>query len=588
MPKMPKTPKYGDKDIRVLKEHEKIRMNPGMYIGDPISEYGTFQVAKETISNAIDEAIGGYANQIDVYVEKGGKKITVVDNGRGIPQKSVVTIFTKIHSGGKFSGNENYVRSGGMHGVGAACANYLATSLQCWSKRDGKTVLATFKKGRVVKAEHRSALPNKKGAIIKHGTVVEFVIDKSILKYGKVPVKKLRQWLSDVAFVIPKLKIRLHYKGKIKTFYSKKGFAGLKKAKDIYYKTDGIELLLQIGAESMNGFVNVIPSSEGAHIAPIYTALKTSLKPFAGKRQTVPSVGSLRELIGGYVSVFVKSPIFEGQTKEKLSDTEGLSKRLGEAYQQAFTTYFKQNESSAKAILTQGAKIEKAAAAMKREIDATRKLRQANSGKLPAKMKISYVKKRDTVELFLVEGESAGGPVKSAVGKHQEVLPLKGKILNVFKAKMDKIVASDEVANIIKAIGKVEKPRVGKVIVLVDPDPDGGHIGSLLSSFFLKMYPEFLEAGKIYYIDLPLYHVLWKGKQYYGTSKQEVLDQTNGKGDPQYIKGLGEFKPSDLKLLACDEKTRKLVQIKVNDQSLKKTERLMGQDNSYRKELLGL
>lgn len=597
---------YGDEDIIHLSGIEPVRQVPGMYVGDVTSEAGTFQIIKEIVDNSIDEYLAGYCDLIDIVLDVKNGEIAVVDNGRGIPQSSIVKIMTSLHSGGKFS-KQSYEISAGLHGVGVSCANALSKSLICYSERDGKTVAAEFNLGKVVSREKKiSKLP--KIPILKHntsayskrrktGTVVISRPDWKTLTYGKIPYKKVFVWLALLPKLCPGLKFNVTVisgaKKVNKIFYSKKGLKDYARANDFFIHEGIVECLAHFLPEDdaiLEGYVNTIRIQEGSHIKAFWSALKKAIAPHAKKKADVPKTTNLRESVAGVLHVKVKNPIFTGQTKEKLGDSRVEAEVL-KIFSEGFRKFFKKRPKVAKRIINQAKQLAKIEEESKLKIKALRNLEKVNKrGKLPIDLAVSETKNKLERELFIVEGESAGGGCKIARDRrYQEVLPLGGKPINANRAALDKVLKSEEVKNIMLSIGGEDPDvgRVGKVVFLSDSDPDGSHITSLLITCFLKLFPKWVEAGKVFTVDTPLFHIIYKGQRYFGNTAKEVLDQTKG-GNVMRVKGWGEMRPNDLEYIAFNSNTRKLIQIQSSPEGRKRALSLMSKDVANRKELLGL
>lgn len=597
---------YGDDDITSLKGLEPVRHVPGMYVGDVTDEFGTFQIIKEVVDNSIDEYMADYGDIIDIVLDLKRGRVFVVDCGRGIPQKSIVKIFTSLHSGGKFS-TENYKISAGLHGVGVSCTNALSKNLVCYSKRDGKIVKAEFEQGRVTCREKTIKKLPKDEILKAHtrayskrretGTVVIFEPDWSILTYGKIPYKKVVVWLALLPKLCPNLKLNLTIlsgsKVINKTFYSKKGLEDLARVKDFYINKDIVECLVRFlpGDDSiLEAYVNTIRIPEGSHMKAFWSALKKAITPYARKKVDVPKTSSLRESVSGVLHIKVKNPIFTGQTKEKLGDSK-VEKAAFDILSEAFRVFFKKKPKIAKRIINQAKQLAKLDQQRKSQIKALRQMEKENKrGKLPVYLAVSETKKPKERELFIVEGESAGGGCKVARDRrYQEVLALGGKIINAERANMVNVLKSGEIKDIMVSIGgdDPDKGRVGKVVLLSDSDPDGSHITELLITCFLKLFPDWVRKGRVYTVDTPLFHMIHKGKRYFGNTAREVLDQTGGKGIAMRVKGWGEMRPDDLKYIAFDD-TRKLIQLTTNERSRKRALEIMGPNASVRRELLGI
>jgi len=585
---------YTEKDIVHLKDLEAVRKRPGMYVGDITSEAGIFQVIKEVVDNALDEHLAGHCKNIDIILNLRKNVVTVVDDGRGIPQKSLKLVFSKLHAGSKFGG-KIYSVSSGAHGVGISSTNALSEFLECYSIRKGKPVWIRFKKGKLVGGpkvkKERDVFTSKRS-----GTVVIFKPDFSILKYRMIPAKRILKWLASIPNLCPKLKINCKIylpSGKefFKTFFSKKGMKGKAKRGDFYCKTKSVEVWVKFLSEKskLSCYVNTIPISEGSHIKGFWKALKTSISTYA--KGKAPKVNCLREGVEGILHALVRDPVFVGQTKERLGDNK-VERLLYEELKTQFGIFFRKNPSLARRIIKQARAIENLDKERKEKLAAIKGLeKDVKKGKLPTSLAVSTTKDPEERELFICEGESAAGTLKAARDRvFQEVLPLKGKILNVARAKEKRVLSNKEIKNIIISIGSSlpEDGRVGKVIFIADSDPDGSHITSLLITLFSRLLPKWIKEEKVFVVKAPLFHMIHKGKRYFGNTAKEVLSKVKGKGIVMRVKGWGEMKPNDLKYIALGPQTREFYKLEMNGRSLKKLNKIMGSDTTARKKLLGI
>jgi DNA gyrase subunit B len=588
---------YTDKDIIHLKGLQAVRKRPGVYVGDITSPTGVFQLIKEGVDNAIDEALAGYCKHIKVNMNLVTREVIVSDDGRGIPQKSLPIVFGKLHSGSKFS-DKVYSVSGGTHGVGVSSTNALSAVFECFSIREGKSVWVKYKKGELIKGPLKKK-PEKLIRINgKHGTTIRFIPDFSLVTYKKLPYKMVLRWLEAIPLLCPGLKIEVSIASKTKTaektFFSKAGLKGQKKGKDaLYAKRDNLELCINLLSEETKllGYVNTISVREGSHIKAFWRALKASLNSYSKKKS--PKQAALKEGISGIFHVLAKDPIYIGQTKEILGDTR-IEKQVYTALKEVFDEYFSRNSSVAHKIVKRALAIEALYKEHKSKLSSLKGIdKDIKRGRLPTALAVSSTKHKEERELFLVEGESAGGTGKSARDRrYQEILPVKGKILNVARNlnKPDKILKSEEIQNVIKAIGGLDpnKGRVGKVILLSDSDVDGFHITALSSTLFVFMLPKWIQEGRVYTVVGPLFHTIYKGKRYFGDTALEVQEQVKGKVNIMRVKGWGEMKPEDLRYVALDPSTRVLKRLEYTKKSSSKTMGLMGSNTGIRKGLLGL
>lgn len=592
---------YDDKSIKKLKGLEPVKKRPGMYVGDVTSYKGVYQIIKEVVDNSLDESLAGYCDTIDIVLDTINDVIAIVDNGRGIPQASVVKVLTELHAGGKFD-TKSYSVSGGLHGVGVSTSNALSKNMVCYSRRGSKIVCAKFRNGgdivhrekRVPKVPLNSLLKytQVKSSKWKNGTVIKFSPDYNILTYSKIPVKEMHVWLSTIPKLCPGLKINFIVLSKKKNYkkvlYSKKGFGDSAKANDFYFSNNKVDCLITLGSDAeFEGYVNTIPTNDGSHIIGCFKALKSALFPYARK---TPTVKTLRDTVTGIIHVRAESPNFTGQIKEKLGDTR-VENMVFEILKEALSKFFRKRPKVARKIINTASQIQKIEEDRKSKLKAVRSIeKEAKKGKLPIELAISQTKNKKKRELFLVEGQSAGGSCKAARDReYQEVLPLGGKIANAEKHKLSKVLES-EIKNIILAVGDAEpsKGRVGKVIFLADEDSDGKHITSLLITCFIKLFPKWIDEGKVFAVDAPLFHAIHKGKRVFGNTAKEVIDKSSKNVPVMRLKGWGEARADDMEVIAFNPSTRKLIELESNRKTIKKALNIMGKDVEFRKKLLGI
>jgi len=618
---------YGAENIQVLEGLEAIRKRPGMYIGST-GITGLHHLVWEIVDNAVDEALAGECTEISVTVEK-DNSITVVDNGRGIPvgihpQKgipAVELVFTTLHAGGKFGGeNSGYTVSGGLHGVGASVVTALSDVLEVQVYQDGKIYEQRYAKG--VKLCDLTVI----GDTDKRGTYVRFKPDGTIFETTEYDFKTLSERLRETAFLTKGLKITLTdlrgkepktveycYDGGIKEFV-----AFINEGKDpvgdkIFYCEESsngvlVEVAFQYTdeySETLVSFVNNINTIDGGtHVAGFRSALTRGINDYVKKNELLKN-GKLtgedvREGLTAVLSVKIREPQFEGQTKGKLGSTEARTAVDAVVYKH-LGYFLEENPQVAKAIVDKAILAQKARESAKKARDFVRRKSVLESSRMPGKLADCTEKDPALCEIFLVEGDSAGGSAKSArTYKTQAVLPLKGKILNVEKSRLDKVLSNDEIAAMIAAFGAgigddfdISKLRYHKIIIMTDADVDGKHIRTLLLTLFYRFMPEVITGGYLYIAQPPLYKVT-KGKQdYYAYSDaglKELLDKIGRDGIKpiQRYKGLGEMDADQLWETTMDPEKRVLLQVTIEDaiKANKICSRLMGDRVDPRKDFI--
>ena len=589
---------YKAENIKVLEGLEAVRKRPAMYIGNTGKD-GLHHLVYEVIDNSIDEALVGFCDSVLVIINKDGS-LTVRDNGRGIPvdkhpqyKKSAMEIaLTKLHAGGKFE-KSAYAISGGLHGVGVSCVNALSSHLKAVVKRDGKIYQQEYKIGNPkysVKVVGKTAKNDT-------GTEITFTPDKSIFSTVEFDFAVLRKRLQEIAFLNPiKIELRDEKQGKKEVFYYEGGLvdfvAHINKSKTplhkpIYFKRkdddNEVEVVIQYTDgynENIFGFVNIINTTEGGtHISGFKTALTRAINDYITKKGLLKNAklsgDDAREGLTAIVNIKMMEPQFEGQTKTKLGNSE-MKGVVDSMAHSALTEFFEENPTIASKIAQKVVASAKAREAAKKARDLVR--RKSTIGGLsglPGKLSDCSSKKTENTELYIVEGDSAAGSSKMARDKeYQAILPLKGKILNVEKSNPTKTLSSEEIINLITAIGTsvkenfdINKLRYNKVIIMTDADVDGQHIMTLLLTFFYRYMPELIENGNVYVAYSPLYRVR-KKKDYYVYSDEELkklVSQLGGNPDIQRFKGLGEMNPQQLWDTTMDPKKRILKKIGVED-----------------------
>ncbi len=612
---------YSAESIKVLEGLEGVRKRPAMYIGSTGKD-GLHHLIYEVVDNSVDEALAGFCKKIIVSVNKDGS-VTVIDDGRGIPVDlhpqfkipAVQVALTKLHAGGKFD-KKSYQISGGLHGVGVSCVNALAKKLIIEIKRDGKIYSQEYSRGdaktklKIIGSCDRNDT----------GTKITFWPDEQIFSTVVFDYKVLETRFREIAFLNAGLKIILNDEetGKQEEFFSSGGLIEFVKwinkskevlHKPIYFKRetngDAIEIAVQYNSgyrENIFGFVNTINTIEGGtHVSGFKTALTRVINDYARKKLNVKNGESLmgedvREGISAIISIKIAEPQFEGQTKTKLGNSE-IKGFVDSIVTSSLSEFFEENPAIAKKIVSKALDSAKARLAAKRAKDLVRRKNAFSLGGLPGKLSDCSSKKSDDTELCIVEGESAGGSAKNARDKEkQAILPLKGKILNVEKANPIKALSSEEVANLITAIGTgvgeqfdMNKLRYSKVIIMTDADVDGEHIKTLLLTFFFRFMPDLIKNGKIYAAMPPLYRIR-KNKDHYVYSDAELkkLSEKLGTANVTRFKGLGEMGLSQLWDTTMNPKTRKIKRIFIEDavEADQTFSMLMGDDVQARKEFI--
>ncbi|HWP39254.1 MAG TPA: DNA topoisomerase (ATP-hydrolyzing) subunit B [Gemmatimonadales bacterium] len=623
-------PQYSSDAIQVLKGLEAVRRRPGMYIGSTGAR-GLHHLVWEVVDNAVDEAMAGYCDRIDVVLHK-DRSVTVTDNGRGIPVDihkteklpGVEVAMTMLHAGGKFD-HSSYKVSGGLHGVGVSVVNALSERLDVWVSRDGKEHHMAFERGNTVE---RLEVTGKVGK--KTGTRITFRADSQIFKDTDYDYATVANRLRELAFLNSGLTLTLKdergAKVKEDTFLYKKGLAefveylrGSRKAlhpKPIQFTTTkddvDIDVALQYDdgyAENTFSFVNNINTHEGGtHLTGFKSALTRVInevakdKGFLKKEDFTLTGDDVREGLTSVIHVKLKEPQFEGQTKTKLgnSEVEGVVKTV--VYEQ-LRNFLMETPGIARAIIDKAVSAARAREAARKARELVRKKSALEGGILPGKLADCSLSDPSLCELYLVEGDSAGGSAKQGRDRSfQAILPLRGKILNVQRARIDKVLSNEEIRTIITALGtgvgeddfKLDDARYHKIIIMTDADVDGAHIRTLLLTFFYNQMPQLIEAGYIYIAQPPLFRVA-KGKEefyaYDETERDEYVKRlsngASGKGNVavQRYKGLGEMNPDQLWRTTMDPGSRTLLKVAMEDavEAARLFETLMGDEVEPRK-----
>ncbi len=595
---------YNENQIQVLKGLEAVRKRPGMYIGST-SARGLHHLVYEIVDNSVDEALAGFCTEIDVTIEKDGTA-TVKDNGRGIPtgihpeegKPAVEVVFTVLHAGGKFGGG-GYKVSGGLHGVGASVVNALSEWLRVEIHRDGRIEKQEYHRGETV-------TPLIDGGETTHrGTIVRFKPDAEIFEETDFDFDTLATRLRETAFLTKGLKINIedkregkeqkksfHYEGGIKEFVQYLNKSKTPIYNEVFYaegtKDDiYVEVAFQHNDgfnESIHTFVNNINTTDGGtHLEGFKTTLTKIINDYGRKSGILKendknlSGDDVREGITAVVSIKIGEPQFEGQTKTKLGNSEAKSAVIS-VFSEKLTYFLEENPSVGKIIFEKALMASRARDAAKKARELVRRKTGLDSTRLPGKLTDCSDRNPENCEIYIVEGDSAGGSAKKARDpKTQAVLPLRGKILNVEKARLDRILGSDTIRSMITAFGTgisedfdIEKLRYHKIVIMTDADVDGAHIRTLLLTFLYRYMRPLIENGKVYIAQPPLYRVE-KNKEHYYVYNDEQLEELynqigrTGIKDIQRYKGLGEMDFDQLRDTTMDVKHRILKKVELND-----------------------
>ena len=637
---------YGGSEIKVLKGLEAVRMRPGMYIGTT-SETGLHHLVWEIVDNSVDEAMAGYCNKILVTVHP-DNSITVVDNGRGIPvdmhptekKPTLEVVLTILHAGGKFDNNA-YKVSGGLHGVGVSVVNALSKKLIAQVKRDGKIYEMQFSRGKTI--EKMKEVGKSKTT----GTTITFWPDEKIFETTVYNFDTLKNHLQETAFLNKNLKIVLTderelvprveefcYAGGINDFvkflngwnpekktYEKTVLPGLSKPIYIEGKTDEdtplakkgeVEVSMQWNtgySEHVMSFANDIYTEEGGmHLEGFRTALTKTVNDYARSHKLLKEKEAnltgddIREGLTAVISVKLPDPQFEGQTKAKLGSSY-MRTLTNKIVARGLADYLEEHPKQAKEIFKKASSAAKGRLAAQKARQATRRKSILESASLPGKLADCSVRDAAMTELFIVEGDSAGGSAKMARDRSiQAVLPLRGKILNVERVQEHRALSSDTIQSLITAIGtgvgeefNIEKARYHKIVIMTDADVDGAHIRILLLTFFFRFMKPMIEAGYIYVAQPPLYQLKPKGKKHgkYLYTDEELALEAKKYEDPtkytvQRYKGLGEMDPEQLWTTTMDPKNRIMLKVTIDDAMAaeRAVEDLMGTQVEKRKDFI--
>ena len=591
---------YGADQIQVLEGLEAVRKRPGMYIGST-SERGLHHLVYEVVDNSIDEALAGYCTDIDVAIHN-DNSITVVDNGRGIPvdlhetgKPAVEVVLTVLHAGGKFGG-DGYKVSGGLHGVGVSVVNALSEYMDVQVKRDGKIHEIAFKRGVTTSPMTIT------GETEETGTRVHFMPDKEIFSVTEYNFDTLKHRLRELAFLNRGITINLsdersgnresfHYDGGIRSFVE---HLNRKKTKinetPIYFNGTKDDIVVEIAMqyndtyqENIYSFVNNINTEEGGtHLAGFKIALTRAANDFAKKNNIIKgnqqnlSGEDVREGLTCVISLKIREPQFEGQTKTKLGNSE-VRGIVDSIVSEGLNEYFEENPAITKRVLDKAVMASRAREAARKARELTRRKNALEVNSLPGKLADCSIKDPEKAEIYIVEGDSAGGSAKQGRDRRfQAILPLRGKILNVEKARLDKIYSNAEIRTMITAFGSgigdefdISKRRYGKIIIMTDADVDGAHIRTLLLTFFYRYMKPLIERGHVYIAQPPLYQIRKGKKHWYTFSDEELEAKLNEVGrdgvNVQRYKGLGEMNPEQLWETTMDPETRTMLRVDMED-----------------------
>ena len=595
---------YGASQIQILEGLEAVRKRPGMYIGST-SAKGLHHLVYEIVDNSVDEALAGYCDHIEVTINK-DNSITVVDNGRGIPvgiqakahKPAVEVVFTILHAGGKFGGG-GYKVSGGLHGVGASVVNALSEWLEVNVYVDGYEYYQRYERGKVM------CELQKIGPTEKRGTTVHFLPDKEIFEETVFDYKVLKQRLREIAFLTKGLRISLtdvreeepilssfHYEGGIREYVAYLNKANTPLYDEIIYcegEKDGVlvEVALQHNDgynENVYSFVNNITTPEGGtHLVGMRSALTKTFNDYDRKNKLLKdneqslTGEDIREGLTAIVSIKIGEPQFEGQTKQKLGNSEARG-AVESIVSDKLSVFLEQNPAIGKLIVEKSVMAQRARDAARKARDLTRRKGALDSMSLPGKLADCSDKDPAKCEIYIVEGDSAGGSAKTARSRAtQAILPLRGKILNVEKARLDKILVNNEIKAMITAFGTgihedfdITKLRYHKIIIMTDADVDGAHISTLLLTFLYRFMPDLIREGYVYLAKPPLYKIERNKKEWYAYSDDELnailteigRDQNN---KIQRYKGLGEMDAEQLWETTMDPERRILMRVSMDD-----------------------
>ena len=599
---------YGADEIQILEGLEAVRKRPGMYIGST-SARGLHHLVYEIVDNAVDEALAGFCDTIYVTINK-DNSVTVIDNGRGIPVginhkaglPAVEVVFTVLHAGGKFGGG-GYKVSGGLHGVGASVVNALSNWLEVEIYHEGKVYQQRYERGKVM--EKLTVIGDCEEG--KTGTKVTFLPDDTIFETTIFDFNVLKQRFREMAFLTKGLKIVLkddreeepkertfHYEGGIKEFVTYLNRSATPLYEQIIYcegmvNNVSVEVAMQHNdsySDNTYGFVNNITTPEGGtHVVGFRNAITKTFNDYARKnkilRENEPNLSGedIREGLTAIISVKIEDPQFEGQTKQKLGNSEARG-AVDNVVSKQLEIFLEQNPAVGKIIVEKSVMSQRAREAARKARDLTRRKSALDNMALPGKLADCSDKNPENCEIYIVEGDSAGGSAKTARDRAtQAILPLRGKILNVEKARLDKIYGNAEIKAMITAFGTgihedfdISKLRYHKIIIMTDADVDGAHISTLLLTFIYRFMPELIKQGYVYLAQPPLYKLEKNKKVWYAYSDEELSNIINevgrdGNNKIQRYKGLGEMDAEQLWETTMDPEHRILLRVTMDDET---------------------
>ena len=599
---------YGADEIQILEGLEAVRKRPGMYIGST-SARGLHHLVYEIVDNAVDEALAGFCDTIYVTINK-DNSVTVIDNGRGIPVginhkaglPAVEVVFTVLHAGGKFGGG-GYKVSGGLHGVGASVVNALSNWLEVEIYHEGKVYQQRYERGKVM--EKLTVIGDCEEG--KTGTKVTFLPDDTIFETTIFDFNVLKQRFREMAFLTKGLKIVLkddreeepkektfHYEGGIKEFVTYLNRSATPLYEQIIYcegmvNNVSVEVAMQHNdsySDNTYGFVNNITTPEGGtHVVGFRNAITKTFNDYARKnkllRDNEPNLSGedIREGLTAIISVKIEDPQFEGQTKQKLGNSEARG-AVDNVVSKQLEIFLEQNPAVGKIIVEKSVMSQRAREAARKARDLTRRKSALDNMALPGKLADCSDKNPENCEIYIVEGDSAGGSAKTARDRAtQAILPLRGKILNVEKARLDKIYGNAEIKAMITAFGTgihedfdISKLRYHKIIIITDADVDGAHISTLLLTFIYRFMPELIKQGYVYLAQPPLYKLEKNKKVWYAYSDEELSNIINevgrdGNNKIQRYKGLGEMDAEQLWETTMDPEHRILLRVTMDDET---------------------